>query len=280
MDAHRVEVLDRADDHDVVGAVADDLELELVPAAQRLLDEHLVNRRFGKAACDLAAELVGVGREAAAVAAEGEGGPDDRGCRKPFDLRDVGDDRRLRHLEAARLDRVLEELAILGAGDRVDAGADQLDAELGEDAGLVELEREIECGLAAHRRQQRIGTLAAQHCGDALEVERLEVGRVGKAGVGHDRGRVRVDDDRAVALLAQDLQRLAAGVVELARLADHDRAGADQADRMRCRYAAARTSCDLQRGPPRPSRSGSTARRAGPGPASGWNCTDRARSSG
>ena len=41
VDAHRVEVLDRADDHDVVGAVADDLELELVPAAHRLLDEHL-----------------------------------------------------------------------------------------------------------------------------------------------------------------------------------------------------------------------------------------------
>ena len=47
--AHRVEVLDRADDHDVVGAVADDLELELVPAAHRLLDEHLRDRRLERA---------------------------------------------------------------------------------------------------------------------------------------------------------------------------------------------------------------------------------------
>ena len=39
--AHRVEVLDRADDHDVVGVVAHDLQLELVPAAHRFLDEHL-----------------------------------------------------------------------------------------------------------------------------------------------------------------------------------------------------------------------------------------------
>ena len=33
VDAHRVEVLDRADDHDVVGAVAHHFQLELVPAA-------------------------------------------------------------------------------------------------------------------------------------------------------------------------------------------------------------------------------------------------------
>ena len=96
----------------------------------------------------------------------------------------------------------------------------------------VELEREVERRLAAHRRQQRVGPLAAEHAGDALEVERLEVGRVGEPGVGHDRRRVRVDDDRPVALLAQHLQRLAAGVVELACLPDHDRPRADQADRL------------------------------------------------
>ena len=83
---------------------------------------------------------------------------------------DVGD------AEAARLDGALEELAVLGPRDRLDAGADQLDPELVEDALALELEREVERGLAAHRRQQRVGPLAAQHAGDALEVERLEVG--------------------------------------------------------------------------------------------------------
>ena len=42
--AHRIEVLDRTDDHDVVGVVAHDFELELVPAAHRLLDQHLADR--------------------------------------------------------------------------------------------------------------------------------------------------------------------------------------------------------------------------------------------
>ena len=42
--AHRVEVLDRADDHDVVALVAHELELELLPAEDRLLEEHLGGR--------------------------------------------------------------------------------------------------------------------------------------------------------------------------------------------------------------------------------------------
>src|SRR5690606_29986826 len=64
------------------------------------------------------------------------------------------------------------------------------------------------------------------------DVERLHVGRVGELGVGHDRGRVRVGQDDAVALLLEDLARLRAGVVELAGLADHDGTGADEEDRL------------------------------------------------
>ena len=74
--------------------------------------------------------------------------------------------------------------------------------------------------------------LALEHAPHAFDVERLEVRAVGEAGVGHDRRGVRVDDDRSEAVLAQDLQRLRAGVVELARLPDDDRAAADQTDRM------------------------------------------------
>jgi hypothetical protein len=125
-----------------------------------------------------------------------------------------------------------EELAVLGALDRVEAGADQVDPELVQDAGLGELRGEVERGLPAHRRQERVGALALEHADDSLGIERLEVGPVGEARVGHDRGRVGVDDDRPEPVLAKHLQRLGAGVVELARLADHDRAAADQADRL------------------------------------------------
>jgi hypothetical protein len=86
VDAHRVEVLDRADDHDVVEPVADDLELELVPAAHGLLDQHLADRGLGQAALDLARQLVGRVGKAAAVAAERERRAHDGRRRQPLEL--------------------------------------------------------------------------------------------------------------------------------------------------------------------------------------------------
>ena len=68
---------------------------------------------------------------------------------------------------------------------------------------------------------------------DLLEVFRrqgLDVGPVRELGIRHDRGRVRVDQADLVALLAQGLDALRAGVVELAALPDDDRAGADDED--------------------------------------------------
>ena len=273
--AHRVEVLDRADDHDVVGVVADDLQLELVPAAHRFLDEHLRDRRLREAALDLPLQLLVRLGEAAAVAAERERRPHDCGQRDADEVVDRRDDPRRRHLQAARLDRLLEELAVLGALDRVDVRADQLDAELLEHSGLVQLAREVERGAAAHRRQQRVGPLALQDARHALDVERLEIRAVGEPRVGHDRRGVRVDDDRAVAVLAQHLQRLAARVVELRRLADHDRPGADQADRVDVRPLGHQADLSSSTQPEM-----IDAASCGPGVASGWNCAERARSVG
>jgi len=50
VDAHRVHVLDGADDDDVVGEVAHDLEFEFLPAEDRFFDEALVDGREVKAA--------------------------------------------------------------------------------------------------------------------------------------------------------------------------------------------------------------------------------------
>ena len=63
-----------------------------------------------------------------------------------------------------------------------------------------------------------------------LRVDRLDVDGIGELRVGHDGGRVGVHQDDPVAFLAQRLAGLRAGIVELARLADDDRAGADDED--------------------------------------------------
>jgi hypothetical protein len=47
-------------------------------------------------------------------------------------------------------------------------------------------------------------------------------------GIGHDGRWVRVDQHHLVAELRQRLRTLGSRVVELARLADHDRAGTDE----------------------------------------------------
>ena len=65
-------------------------------------------------------------------------------------MRDVGTFR------SAGLDRLLEQLPVLGALDHLEVRADQLDAELGEDPRLGQLAREVERRLAAHRRQHRV----------------------------------------------------------------------------------------------------------------------------
>jgi hypothetical protein len=79
VDAHRVEVLDRADDDALVLVVAHDLHLEFLPAEEALLDQHLVDGRDVEAVGDDPLELLAVVGDAAALAAEGEARADDEG---------------------------------------------------------------------------------------------------------------------------------------------------------------------------------------------------------
>ena len=229
VDAHRVDVLDRADDHDVVVAVAHHLELELAPAEHRLLDQDLVDRARRQALADDLAQL-GLGLpDAPALAAEGEGGTDDRRQRDPavghrgLDLAEVADGHRPGDPQAGLVHRLAKLLAVLGPADRVLVGADQLDAELLQGSVLVQRHRQVERGLAAEGREQGVGALLLDDLRHRPWQQRLDVGRGRELGVGHDRRRVGVDEDDLVALLEQDLAGLDAGVVELGGLADHDR---------------------------------------------------------
>ena len=109
-------------------------------------------------------------------------------------------------------------------------GADQLHAVLLQDAGRVQRHRGVERGLAAERGEQRVGALLLDHLLDELRRDRLDVRRVRELRVGHDRGRVGVDQDHPDALGLEHPAGLGAGVVELAGLADDDRPGADHQD--------------------------------------------------
>ncbi len=64
----------------------------------------------------------------------------------------VGDDDGFGHPEADAQDGLAEELAVLGAADRLEACADELHAELGQRPVRREIACEVEGGLAAEGR--------------------------------------------------------------------------------------------------------------------------------
>ena len=197
--------------------------------------EHLVDGAEVEAAGDELVELLAVVGDAAAGAAHGEARP--QHARQADLLADRPGPRpamRATPLLGTSTPILsiasLNFCAVLGLVDDVGVGADHLDAVLLQDAVLVQVHRGVQAGLAAERGQQGVGPFLLDDLLDDLPGDRLDVGAVGRLRVGHDGGRVGVDQDDLVALLAEGLARLGAGVVELARLADDDGAGADEQD--------------------------------------------------
>src|SRR5919112_1656670 len=95
---------------------------------------------------------------------------------------------------------------------------------------VIERERPDAILPTMHRGEDRVRALALDHQLHVLRRHRLDVRPVGELRVRHDRGRIGVDEDDLVPLLAQRLRRLRPGVVELGRLPDHDRSRADDQD--------------------------------------------------
>jgi len=232
---HRVDILDRADDDRIVGAVAHDLHFIFLPPDQALVDQNLGRRARLQPGADEKFIFVAVVGDPAAGPAKREARADHRGqadiLERANRFLDRMDDRRARAFEPDPVHRVAEFLPVLGLFDRFGVGADQLYPEPVESPVLEQGERGVERGLPAHGRQHRIGPLLLEDFRDDRGGNRLDIGRIGKLGVGHDRRRVRIDDDDPIPLVLQRLDRLASRIIELRRLADDNWAGADDQDR-------------------------------------------------
>jgi hypothetical protein len=235
VDTHRVEVLDGANDDDVVGGVTHHLELVFLPAEDTLLDQTFASGGLPQRPLDESVEFVVAERDASPRTAQSETRPEDGGqlclLENPARLLDRPRVSGSRELEADAAHRLAKLVAILRLVDGVELGPDQSDSVAVEDAAFAQSHGQIERRLSAEGRQQHVGPLGFYDLLHALDGHRLDVGPVRRIGIRHDRRRVRVHEDDPVALLAQRFAGLGSGVVELAGLADHDRSRPDQEDR-------------------------------------------------
>ncbi len=234
VDTHGIEVFDGADDDAVACKIAHDFELKLFPTEDAFFDEHFVDGRKIDAAFENLFELFAIVSDAATGAAHGETGAQDDGIADAFGklqaVFEIVDELRLRHIETDFLHRIFEEETVFGFLDRFDFGADEFDFVFVEHACFGKFDGEVESGLAADSREQGIRALFANDLSGIGDAERFDVGAVGELGVGHDGGRVGVDEDDLVAFLAKGFAGLGAGVIEFAGLADDDGPGADDHD--------------------------------------------------
>ena len=229
--ADRVDVFDRADDHDIVLLVAHQLEFVFLPAFDAFLDQHLVGRGIVDAGAGDAVQLVFVVRDAGAETTHGEARTDHQRVAELLGdlvdflkgMRDVG----AGGFGAGLLHDLLEEFAVLATIDGVKGRADQLDVVLLEHARLAQRHGRVQRGLSAQRRQQRVRTFLGDDLLEDRGGDRLDVGGVGHFRIGHDGGRVGIDQNDPNALFAQHAAGLGARIIEFRGLADHDRTGAD-----------------------------------------------------
>ncbi len=227
MHPHRVEVLHVADGHAGPGRIAHDLVFDLFPAGEVLLDQHLSDRGGIDPLRHQFVEAARVLGDPAPGAAQGVGRPDDQRKAQTFGDRtsladgvgDVGPGDRL--IDAQH--QAPKQVPVLCLPDRRDRRAQQSDAVALQDPGFLHLAGQVEPGLPAQRGQQSVGPLAPDDPLDHLHRERFDVDHVGHVLVGHDRGRIGIDQDGRDPFLADRFAGLGAGVVELGRLPDHDR---------------------------------------------------------
>ena len=90
---------------------------------------------------------------------------------------------------------------------------------------MKQIQRTVEPGLTAHRRQYGIRLFALDDFFYYPPVNRLYVDGVGHRRVGHDGGRVGINQYHPVVFLAQCLTGLCTGVVKFTSLADHNGPG-------------------------------------------------------
>ncbi len=231
MDAHRIDVFHIADGDAGVGTIAHHFVFDFLPAQQATLEQHLVDGAGTKTRGYDAIELRHRVGHTAAGAAKRVGRADNKWQGNLFDegagFLNAVNDLALNRRFTDATEQILEQFTILGHLNRFQRCAEQADSVMIENAEFAHLYGEIEPGLATDGCQHAFRALPLDHPADHIGCQWLDVHGVGNILVRHDRGGIGIHEDGTDAFLAQALAGLRTGVVEFGRLANHDRARAD-----------------------------------------------------
>ena len=237
--AHGVNILYATDNDTVVLAITNDFKFILLPTKHRFIDLYLIDARGRDAAANQVFKLLAVVRDTTATATKRKCRTNNGGQTNDIEVREASVECR-HHFASwqavpARLDNLAELQSILGSLNDFAGGTDHLDVVLLQHAEFVKFACAVQRGLPTERWQHRVNRcttilLKSKNAFDGIDRDGFDVGAIREHWIGHDRGRVGVDQHDTVALVAQRLARLRARVVEFTALADDDRAGAENQD--------------------------------------------------
>ena len=230
VDAHRVDVLHSADGERVSGAVADDLDLHLVPALEVALYQRVSDRRGGEGVLRLDDEVLYVTHDRVSRAAEREvRAQNQRQRRMQRELLRLRDGRN----SAARDDglprlehRAAEGLARLGALHGVRLRSEYAALVALPYPELFALHAEVQPRLSAERRDDAVGVVLLEYFLNHVRQQRADIYDVRDRAVRLYRSGVAVQQDDAASFFFKRAAGLRTRVVELRCLAYLYRAGA------------------------------------------------------
>ncbi|MNC29129.1 hypothetical protein D3C75_773660 [compost metagenome] len=234
MYANRVKVLHVADHDTVVVRIPHNLIFNFLHAGDALLHQTLADRAVADPRLDGFAQLFLIVANPAAGSAQCISRTDDQRVpdsgSEAHSFFHTGDDCALRYRLLQLTHQLAEQIAVLSLLDGFQLCTQQLHVLLLQYACTGQLHSHIQAGLSAQCWQQSIGTLLADNCGHKFKSNRLDVYLISHIGIGHNSGRVAVDQHNLNAFFLQRLAGLCSRIVKLSGLPDHDRAGADDED--------------------------------------------------
>ena len=190
MNTHWIEVLDGADNNTVACGIAHDLHLNLFPAFNGLLYQHLVLWGKQEALFHNLYKLFWGVCNAAAGTAKGEAWANNHGISQvsnnALSVFHRVSNVCASNLQANVLDCLAEELSVFAGTNGIQVAADDLNVVLVKNARLAKADSTVQSSLTAHVWQKRVRTLALNDAGHRLNGDRLNVGSICSFWICHD----------------------------------------------------------------------------------------------